>query len=32
MRILTHEEAKEFPADDGKDKAAQHLGHQGAKG
>ena len=30
MRIATREEA-EFPADDGKDKAAQSLGRRGGK-
>ena len=31
MRILTGEETEEFPADDGKDKAAQSLGQRGGK-
>ena len=29
MRILTGEEQDDFPADDGKDKAAQSLGQRG---
>jgi hypothetical protein len=29
MRILTGEETEEFPADDGKNKAAQELGRKG---
>ena len=29
MRILTGEETEDFPADDGKDKAAQSLGRRG---
>jgi hypothetical protein len=29
MRIATGEEQEEFPADDGKDKAAQSLGQRG---
>ena len=29
MRIATGEEAEDFPADDGKDKAAQSLGRRG---
>jgi hypothetical protein len=29
MRIATGEEQKDFPADDGKDKAAQSLGRRG---
>ena len=31
MRIATGEEEDEFPADDGKDKAAQSLGRRGGK-
>ncbi|HEV8693800.1 MAG TPA: hypothetical protein VGQ93_06395 [Lysobacter sp.] len=31
MRILTGEEQEDFPADDGKDKAAQSLGQRGGK-
>ena len=31
MRIATGEEAEDFPADDGKDKAAQSLGQRGGK-
>ncbi len=31
MRIATAEEAEDFPADDGKDKAAQSLGQRGGK-
>jgi hypothetical protein len=31
MRILTGEEQDDFPADDGKDKAAQSLGQRGGK-
>jgi len=31
MRILTGEEEEDFPADDGKDKAAQSLGQRGGK-
>jgi len=31
MRILTGEEKEDFPADDGKDKAAQSLGQRGGK-
>jgi len=31
MRIATGEEAEDFPADDGKDKAAQSLGRRGGK-
>ena len=30
-RIATGEEAEDFPADDGKDKAAQSLGQRGGK-
>ena len=29
MRIATGEEEEDFPADDGKDKAAQNLGRRG---
>lgn len=32
MRILTGEETEDFPADDGKDKAAQSLGQRGGRG
>ena len=32
MRIATGEEAEDFPADDGKDKAAQSLGQRGGRG
>ena len=31
MRILTGEEQEDFPADDGKDKAAQSLGRRGGQ-
>jgi hypothetical protein len=31
MRIATGEEVENFPADDGKDKAAQSLGRRGGK-
>jgi len=31
MRIATGEEPEDFPADDGKDKAAQSLGRRGGK-
>jgi hypothetical protein len=31
MRILTGEEQEDFPADDGKDKAAVSLGRRGGK-
>ncbi len=31
MRIATGDEAEDFPADDGKDKAAQSLGRRGGK-
>ena len=31
MRIATGEEAKDFPVDDGKDKAAQSLGQRGGR-
>jgi hypothetical protein len=31
MRIATGEEQEDFPADDGKDKAAQSLGRRGGK-
>jgi hypothetical protein len=31
MRIATGEETEDFPADDGKDKAAQSLGRRGGK-
>jgi hypothetical protein len=31
MRIATGEEQEDFPADDGKDKAAQSLGQRGGK-
>ena len=31
MRIATGEEEEDFPADDGKDKAAQSLGRRGGK-
>jgi hypothetical protein len=31
MRIATGEEAEDFPADDGKDKAAQSLGQRGGR-
>ena len=31
MRIATGEEEDDFPADDGKDKAAQSLGQRGGK-
>jgi hypothetical protein len=31
MRILTGEEKEDFPANDGKDKAAQSLGQRGGK-
>ena len=31
MRIATGEEEEDFPADDGKDKAAQSLGQRGGK-
>jgi hypothetical protein len=31
MRIATGEEAEDFPADDGKDKAAQSLGRRGGR-
>jgi hypothetical protein len=31
MRILTGEEQEDFPADDGKDKAAQSLGQRGGR-
>jgi len=31
MRIATGEEKEDFPADDGKDKAAQSLGRRGGK-
>jgi hypothetical protein len=31
MRIATGEEEDDFPADDGKDKAAQSLGRRGGK-
>jgi hypothetical protein len=31
MRIATGEETENFPADDGKDKAAQSLGQRGGK-
>ena len=31
MRILTCEETEDFPADDGKNKAAQSLGQLGGK-
>lgn len=31
MRIATGEEAEHFPADDGKDKAAQSLGQRGGR-
>jgi hypothetical protein len=31
MRIVKGEEAEDFPADDGKDKAAQSLGQRGGK-
>ena len=31
MRIATGEEHEDFPADDGKDKAAQSLGQRGGK-
>jgi hypothetical protein len=31
MRIATGEEAEGFPADDGKDKAAQSLGQRGGR-
>ena len=31
MRIATGEEQDDFPADDGKDKAAQSLGQRGGK-
>lgn len=31
MRILTGEEQEHFPADDGKDKAAQSLGQRGGR-
>jgi hypothetical protein len=31
MRILTGGEQEDFPADDGKDKAAQSLGQRGGK-
>ena len=31
MRILTGEEQEGFPADDGKDKAAQSLGQRGGR-
>ena len=31
VRIATDEEQEEFPADDGKDKAAQSLGRRGGK-
>jgi hypothetical protein len=31
MRIATGEEEESFPADDGKDKAAQSLGQRGGK-
>jgi hypothetical protein len=31
MRIATGEERDDFPADDGKDKAAQSLGRRGGK-
>jgi hypothetical protein len=31
MRIATGEEQEDFPADDGKDKAAQSLGQRGGR-
>jgi hypothetical protein len=31
MRIATGAEAEDFPADDGKDKAAQSLGQRGGR-
>ena len=31
MRIATGEEQEDFPADDGKDKAAQSLGRRGGR-
>jgi hypothetical protein len=31
MRVATGEEQEDFPADDGKDKAAQSLGRRGGK-
>jgi hypothetical protein len=31
MRIATGEEEEDFPADDGKDKAAQSLGQRGGR-
>jgi hypothetical protein len=31
VRIATGEEAEDFPADDGKDKAAQALGQRGGR-
>ena len=31
MRIVTGEEQEDFPADDGKDKAAQSLGRRGGR-
>jgi hypothetical protein len=31
MRIATGEDSEDFPADDGKDKAAQSLGQRGGK-
>jgi hypothetical protein len=31
MKIATGEEPEDFPADDGKDKAAQSLGQRGGK-
>jgi hypothetical protein len=31
MRIATGEEPEDFPADDGKDKAAQSLGQRGGR-